>query len=435
VNGAFRGVTTASTIGQAVRLAGRGLVLAGCGPDPAWQRRWPRRASVALATLGAVVTALAILGLVLALRQPLPPPPAYFRGAHPRFLLDTAAELAPLLLAARFPLLAWRLGYLIVLLLPLVPGQPRVAPPQVAVLLIVFCVAGLRNPRPVLWAMWALMLIPAWLWIGPGWDKPVAATLALTAGAAGLDLAGAWRRARRELAAQAERAEREHARRAVLEERARIARDLHDVVAHHLSLMAIQAGTAPYRVAGLPDPAREEFTSLSQAARAALADMRSLLGVLRSDQPPERAPQPPERAPQPRLADLPELAASAQRAGIDVELSMPDARGPVPPSVEMCVYRIVQEALSNAGRHALGAAVTVNVSLDDGCLHLQVSNGPGIPGQHQANGHQAASGHSGHGLPGMRERVTLLGGTLTAGPAPGGGWAVSAVLPVREPAS
>jgi signal transduction histidine kinase len=437
VNVAFRDVTTASTIRQAARLAGRGLVLAGrglvlagCGPDPApaWQRRWARQASVALATLGAVVAALAILGLVLALRQPLPPPPAYFRGEHPRFLLDTTAELAPLLLAARFPLLAWRLGYLIVLLLPLVPGQPRVAPPQVAVLLIVFCAAGLRNPRPVLWAMWALMLIPAWLWIGPGWDKPVAATLALTAGAAGLDLARAWRRARRELAAQAERAEREHARRAVLEERARIARDLHDVVAHHLSLMAIQAGTAPYRVAGLPDPAREEFASLSQAARAALADMRSLLGVLRSDQPPERAPQP-------RLADLPELAAAARRAGIDVELSMPDTRGPVPHSAEMCLYRIVQEALSNAGRHAAGAAVTVNVSLDDGCLRLQVSNGPGTPAQHQPNGHQAASGHPGHGLPGMRERVTLLGGTLTAGPAPGGGWAGSAVLPVREPAS
>jgi signal transduction histidine kinase len=315
------------------------------------------------------MTAPGILGLVLAVRH-VPVQPAAFGGVDPRLLVDVSAFLAPLLLAARFPLLAWRLAYLIVLLLPLVPGQSRVDPPQVVVLLICFCVAGLRYPRPVLWSMWALMLVPVWLWIGPGWEKPAVATLALTAGTAGLAAAGAWRRARRALAVQAERAEREQARRAVLEERARIAREMHDVVAHHLSLMAIQAGTAPYRISGLPDAARGEFGALSQAARAALVDMRSLLGVLRSDQPPERTPQP-------RLADLPELAAAARRAGVAVELSMPADGGQVPPGVGMCAYRIVQEALSNAGRHAPGAAVTVSVTRDDGQLRLQVSNGPG----------------------------------------------------------
>jgi signal transduction histidine kinase len=414
-------VTAAGPARRAVRLAGRGLIQAACGRDPApsWPR-WRRRAASALAALGVVTTALAILGVVLAVRHPPPAGPATFGLRQPRFLLDTAAELAPLLLAARFPLLAWRLAYLIVLLLPLVPGLSRVDPPQVVVLLICFCVAGLRRPRPVLWSMWALMLVPAWLWVGPGWEKPAVATVVLTAGTAGLDLAGAWRRARRALAVQAERAEREQARRAVLEERARIAREMHDVVAHHLSLMAIQAGTAPYRIGGLPDAARDEFGALSQAARAALADMRGLLGVLRSDQPPERVPQP-------RLADLPELAAATRRAGVAVELSLPADCGQVPPGVGMCAYRIVQEALSNAGRHAPGAAVTVNVTRDDGQLRLQVTNGPGAPAQHPANGERP-----GHGLAGMRERVSLLGGTLSAGPAPGGGFAVAAVLPLSQ---
>jgi signal transduction histidine kinase len=373
--------------------------------------------------LGAGMTAVGIFGLVLAVKRPVLVPPALFHGADPRSLLDGPAVLAPLLLAARFPLLAWRLAYLIVLLVPLVPDEPRVAPPQVAVLLLVCCVAGLRYPRPVLWSMSALMLVPAWLWIGPGWEKQAVATLLLTAGTAGLEAAAAWRRARRALAVQAARAEREQARRAVLEERARIAREMHDVVAHHLSLMAIQAGTAPYRIGGLPDAACDEFGSLSQAARAALADMRSVLGVLRSDQPPERVPQP-------RLADLPELAAATRRAGVTVELSLPADCGQVPPGVGMCAYRVVQEALSNAGRHAPGAAVAVNVTQDHSQLRLQVTNGRGAPAQHPANGRQP-----GHGLTGMRERVTLLGGTLSAGPAPGDGFAVCAVLPLRQGAS
>jgi len=423
----FGDLASASAIRQAARTAMRALAQVAYGPDqpPAGQRRWQRWAVTTLAAVGAAMTVLAVIGLVAAALQwhgPVRAQPRSFSAALPQILVSVPAELAPLLLAARFPLLAWRLGYLGVLLLPLVPGQSQVDPAQVAVLLVVFAVAGLRYSRPVLWCMWALMLIPAWLWIGPGWHKPAAFTLVLTAGTAGLDLAGAWRRARRALAAEAERAEREQTRRGVLEERARIARDLHDVVAHHLSLMAIQAGSAPYRLTGLPDAAREEFGSLSQAARAALADMRRLLGVLRSDQPADRAPQP-------QLADVPGLAAAAQRAGVAVTLTMPGIGGGVPPGAGMCAYRIVQEALSNAGRHAPGAIVMVNVSHDDDRLNLRVTNGPGDPRQPPAG-----TGQPGHGLAGMRERVTLLGGTLTAGPAPDGGFAVSAVLPLREPA-
>jgi signal transduction histidine kinase len=420
----LRGVTSASAVREAARTAGRGLIQVACGPDPApaWRPRWRRWLAGALAAIGAGLVAITILGVVLALRHPRSPWSASFHGVRLEFLLAGPAQLAPLLLAARFPLLAWRLAYLTVLLVPLVPGQSQVNPAQVAVLVIVFCVAGLRYSGPVLWSMWALMLVPAWLWIGPGWAKPAAATIALTVGTAALDVVRAWRRARRALAAQAELAEREQARRAVLEERARIAREMHDVVAHHLSLMAVQAETAPYRVTGLSPPALAEFSSLSGAARAALADMRRLLGVLRSDQPAERAPQP-------QLADLPALAAASRRAGVTVELSMPAACDQVPPSVGVCAYRIMQEALSNAGRHAPGAAVAVHVGQHDGSLRLQVSNGPGAPARPPRGG-----GQPGHGLAGMRERVALLGGSLSAGPTAGGGFAVRAVLPLAEPA-
>ena len=127
----MQGILRVTAAGPAVRLAGRGLIQAACGPDPApsWPR-WRRRAASALAALGAAMTALAILGVVLAVRHPPPAGPAAFGLRQPRFFLDTAAELAPLLLAARFPLLAWRIAYLTVLLLPLVPGQSRVDPPR-----------------------------------------------------------------------------------------------------------------------------------------------------------------------------------------------------------------------------------------------------------------------------------------------------------------
>jgi len=213
------------------------------------------------------------------------------------------------------------------------------------------------------------------------------------------------------------------ARRIALEERTRIARELHDVVAHHMSLMAIRAESAPHRLAALPDPVRAEFGALSGSAREALADMRRLLGVLRSDQPTGRAPQP-------GLPDLPGLIDSARQAGMAVELIAPPALDRVPPGTGVCAYRIVQEALSNAGRHAAGTPVTVSVRHDAGTVTLQVTNGPGVPAGPRANGPRANGHGPGHGLAGMRERAELLGGSLSAGPTPDGGFAVSAVLPL-----
>jgi signal transduction histidine kinase len=416
---------------SAARRAWRGLIQVLAGPDTApawWHPPWQRRAYVALSVTTLVLCVVNLASMHAQLG--VPPPPFSSRLAMGRMLLAVAVVVVPLLLAARYPLMGWRIGWLALLLAPLVPGQwwggwPW-GPAQVLVLLVVFCVAGVRYRRPVLWWMWALSLIPWWLWLAKDLadlNGPRGATIVFTAGTIALESISSRWRTQRDLAVQTEHTELERARRAVLEERTRIAREMHDVVAHHLSLMAIQAGSAPYRLTGLPDPACEEFSSLSQAARAALADMRRLLGALRSDQPAEHAPQP-------QLADLAEVAAATRRAGVTVELSMPGAFGQVPRSVGVCAYRIVQEALSNAGRHAPGAAVRVNIGQDGGHLCLQVTNGPGAPAQSPP-----VPGQPGHGLAGMRERVALLGGSLSAGPAADGGFAVSAVLPLGTPTS
>jgi signal transduction histidine kinase len=198
-----------------------------------------------------------------------------------------------------------------------------------------------------------------------------------------------------------------------------------------MSLVAVRAETAPYRLTGLPDPVRAEFASLSDVAREALADMRRLLGVLRDDQPAALAPQP-------RLADVPALVDAARQAGVSVDLSVPDTLDHVPSAVGVCAYRIVQESLSNASQHAPGAAVTVSVAMDPETASavLQIVNGPArVTKAGGATSARAGNEHrSGHGLAGMRERVALLGGSMSAGPAPDGGFVVSAVLPLGDPA-
>ena len=411
---------TASTRGAARAAAGRawhGLVQVLTGPDPppVWRWRSPRERRAAYAALAVATLALCVVNLagVATVGQ----------------LLLAVPVVAPLPLAARYPMLAWRIGWLALLLAPLVPaawhgGWPWGAG-QILALLGAFCLAGIRLQRPALWWMWALSLIPWWLWLVadvPNLNGPAGATIIFTAVAVAVDSIGSRLRSQRALADQTERTEAERARRAVLEERARIARELHDVVAHHMSLIAVRAETAPYRLTGLSEPARAEFGALSEVAREALAEMRRLLGVLRHDQPAALAPQP-------QLADLPTLIDAARQAGVSIELSAPPALGRVPPGVGVCAYRIVQESLSNASQHAPGAAVTVSVDHDAGAVLLRVANGPGGPVGPSANEHGP-----GHGLTGMRERVALLGGSLSAGPAPDGGFVVSAVLPLGEAA-
>jgi signal transduction histidine kinase len=246
--------------------------------------------------------------------------------------------------------------------------------------------------------------------------------MVFTAVAIVVDSVGSQLRTRRALAMQTANADAERARRAALEERTRIARELHDVVAHHLSLIAIKAESAPYRLGELAEPVDAEFGSLGEVAREALTEMRRLLGVLRQDEPATLAPQP-------QLADLPVLVDTARQAGVDIELWVPDGLGAVPAGVGVCAYRIVQESLSNASQHAPGAAVTVSVDRSARAVQLRVANGPAAAA---IRSERARECRPGHGLTGMRERVELLGGSLSAGPTPAGGFAVSAVLPVGE---
>ena len=410
-------------------------VLARPAPAVAWpwrsaQERQAAYVALALATVGLIILNAGTLHGVPALHgSPVPGTNQLPPTMEQRLL--AAVLVLPLPLAARYPMLAWRAGWLALLLSPLVPaawwgGWPW-GPPQVAALLGAFALAGIRQPRVALVWMWALTLIPWGLWLVadiPDLNGPASATIVFTAAAIAVESIGSRLRARQALAAQAQRAEAAQAQQAVLEERGRIARELHDVVAHHMSLIAVQAETAPYRLSGLPEPARAEFAALSAAAREALADMRRLLGVLRHDQPAPRAPQP-------QMADLPTLVDAARRAGLPVELSVAPAVGQVPSGVAVCAYRIVQESLSNASQHAPGAAVTVSVGQDGSAVLLQVANGPAAAWNGPAGTGPAGNGlKAGHGLTGMRERVALLGGSLSAGPAPGGGFVVSARLPL-----
>ncbi|MBO0979201.1 sensor histidine kinase [Microbacterium sp. SD291] len=215
----------------------------------------------------------------------------------------------------------------------------------------------------------------------------------------------------------------EQARRELVEERTRIARELHDVVAHSMSLIQVQAATARYRVPDLQQDAATEFDDIAATARTALAEMRRILGVLRTED------HTAELAPQRGVDDIPALVETSRRAGASIALAQA-VDGDVSPATQIAAYRIVQEAISNAVRHAPGSEITVSVTAGDDAVAVTVRNGAAAS---PSPGAGAGQGHGGHGLRGMSERATLLGGTVQAGPD-GDGWTVSAVLP-RHPVS
>ena len=240
---------------------------------------------------------------------------------------------------------------------------------------------------------------------------------------------------------RAQIAERERdvaAREAVVEERARIARELHDAIAHNVSMMVIQAGAERRTLDEKGGTTREVLETIERIGRGALTEMRRLLGVLREDaeqdtasepvlQPagPGRQPAGPGRRPQPGLPQLGDLVDDAREAsGGVVRLIMSGQADRLDPGVELAAYRIVQEALTNARRHAPGAAVDVELRYADDALRLRIrDNGPG----------QAPRYHAGHGLLGMRERAAAVGGSLQTGDARGGGFCVEAELPAKVP--
>lgn len=215
----------------------------------------------------------------------------------------------------------------------------------------------------------------------------------------------------------------ERSKRTLLEERTTIARELHDVVAHHMSVVAIQAEAAPYRVENPPPELEQAFATIRENAVAALTELRRVLGVVRAED--YEAPD----APQPTLADLDGLIGNVREAGLDVEKAVTGAVRELPQGVELSAYRIVQEALSNVLRHASGASAKVEVSYVLGGLGLRVVNArPAVAMVKPSSG-------AGHGITGMRERVAMLGGEMDAGHMDSGGYEVTAFIPVpREEA-
>lgn len=210
------------------------------------------------------------------------------------------------------------------------------------------------------------------------------------------------------------------AEQAVTEERSRIARELHDIVAHQLSLMTVQAGAAKVVARSDIDAAIESMTAVEHAGRQALSEMRHLLNVLRTDQ------QDPELTPQPGSADIEKLVASVAAAGLDVELKMSGEFAGMPSRVDLTLYRLVQEALTNVLKHA-GDGVAASVVLEAGEQGIELVVRDNGRGSHETT-------RRGYGIVGMRERVSSLGGWMTAEPKSQGGFEVRAYLPLRESA-
>jgi signal transduction histidine kinase len=356
---------------------------------------------------------------------------AFLRSHYARgglALVWGAAQAMPVVLARRLPILAWSVAFAASLVVPLnarplEPGQPWPWVPAaiLAYLVVQYAVAASRS--------WWVSLLTCGLTIGGSILVPPIARSQATNGnltlitmlAAVALLGGQLTRLRLQARARVMRHERlseeERAKRQLLEERARIARELHDVVAHHMSVIAVQAASADYRIDGLPAAARAEFESIGTSARDSLAEMRYLLSVLRGHDTE------PERSPQPGVERLEEIAETARRAGTPVTLTLRDVPARLPDAVALSVYRIVQEALSNVIRHAAGAATRVEVLAGTAEIVVRVDNEP-PPGPART----VVETCGGHGLVGMRERAAMLGGELVARPRQDGGFTVEVVL-------
>jgi signal transduction histidine kinase len=299
-------------------------------------------------------------------------------------------------------------------------------------LFAIYAVARYR-PRRFLWPPVAAVEVPlavGWLWNGgPWWDL-----VALTAILAATVLLGAYLRTRRaylaELEERARRLERERDQQsqlAVAAERARIAREMHDIVAHHLAVMVALADGAALSAVADPGRATATMTKVSATGREALSEMRRLVGLLRGGEPPPGGlpGEPGERAPQPGLDDLDRLVDQVRAAGMRVAVTREGVPGDWGPGAGLAVYRIVQEALTNTLKHAgPRATAQVRLSYAAGGVDLEITDdGGGRPA-----GPAPAPPAGGHGVAGMVERATSYGGDVEAGPAHGAGWRVRARL-------
>jgi signal transduction histidine kinase len=293
-----------------------------------------------------------------------------------------------------------------------------------AALVIVTFTAGAELDPPRSWIGLALSVLPFWIGFGliGGSVSDFVAVTVLYGGSWAVGQALRERSHRSaEMATRAERAERDReaeAARAVAEERARIARELHDVVSHSISVITVQAQAVRRRLG--PEHVREadDLRAVEATARQAMAEMRRLFGVLRADG------EQPALAPQPGLDQLDRLIEETRAAGVDVTAVVEGDRAPLSPGLDLAAYRIVQEALTNVRKHAPGGRVTVRLRFGDRDLDVVVED-TGASGDGTGDG-------GGLGLVGMRERAALYGGSIQAGPLPRGGFAVRARMPFRE---
>ncbi len=349
---------------------------------------------------------VAILALTLAA--------VVFGHAHrgpfqPLAFILTVIATAPLLVVRRWPLSA--LGLVLLADATFVVWARLPWPPTVVaawLLAIAACPVLLRRPRALVLlavteaAVLAAVFVPASVNPRP-WDASITEALAVLVAWGGAEAVRSRRESEQGRLLVDEQLRGLHERAAIARGRAEIARELHDVVAHHVSLIAVRAATAPYQLGEVSETTAAAFTEIATEARAALDDLRAVLGVLRADDGHV------SQAPQPCLADLPELLQRLRSNGITVAYLERGVRRPLGAATELCCYRVIQEALTNAARHAPGAPVEVTIDYRDAEIAVAITD----PG-HAPRGIGATISGEGFGLIGMRERVDALGGVLAA---------------------
>ncbi|NUT52119.1 MAG: sensor histidine kinase [Saccharothrix sp.] len=353
--------------------------------------------------------------------QPPPMPAPTPEGYGLVVVVVAVAAAAPLALRRRYPLaVLW-----VVLYATLVTPSEAPRLTFYACIVAAYSAAAYSPHRPPALASLLVMVLSVGVFrdtelpVVPIQYVPVLILVPLIVAANGLRT---WKSRTDEGLAQVSALEREQAEalhRAVEHERARIARELHDVVTHHVSVMTIQAGAARKVMASSPDQAQEALLAVEAGGRAAMTELRHVMGLLTVG-----GPDPADLAPQPGLDQVEGLVARVRDTGVVVGSTVTGRPRPLPSGVELAAYRVVQEALTNTVKHASGGAAEVTVDYGDDRLRVEVVDTGGEPGPGAATG-------NGHGLIGLRERLAVYGGTLDARPRPGGGYRVTAWIPVE----
>ena len=403
----------------------RRLVTAEAVTSPAWPRqRWLRIGNIDLVLAADVLIAVICWATT----------PSVIGGIARHGDTVGTAELilvsflisAPVVVRSFVPLTAWAASAFAMLLASGVvladthAKEPYLAAGVIVYLLCLYSVA-------VRCRTWVVVVAGAVTVVGASLIDPpsIAVAVLLTAAATFAGVIIRSRRANREQFAVQER--RHEGERALLEERQRIARELHDVVAHHMSVIAIQAEAAPYKTADPPPELVESFAEIRASALSGLSELRRVLGVLRSEQA--------DTAPQPGLGDLDALLESARGGGVTVTSQVTGTARELPEGMDLSAYRIVQEALSNAMRHAPGSSVEVDLYYGEAALVIEVRN-DGCPPDPRAGQQPDAADpvaeSGGHGIIGMRERAAMLGGHLQAGRTAHGEFLVTAAFPLGD---